>query len=394
MNKIVCEFCGTSFPETAAQCPICGCTRPAEDHAVINVTENATEQRQYQYVKGGRFSAANVRKRNSTRSAERPVQTDDENEIVVKEASNKGLVITILILLLAIAAVIVYIALTFFKPDNDIRDQIDQIKPSATVTEPTQDLSCREIRLDTPEIILEEIGNTFQLTPVLVPVNTPDTCVYFTNNDAVATVTAEGLVTAIGSGEALITVTCGEITQQCSVIVPEPVVPFALLHTEVVLKAEGEYCLLYEGDIDPSEIIWASEDENVAVVAGSSVIAAGIGTTTVYASYDGQTAACLVRCEFEEDTVETTEPFVDNGPYQLKNAFGFSNSDVTIRIGETFTLILIDKDGNKVDNVSWSVKDGSSCSVDNGVVKGEASGKSTVVATLNGKEYTCLVRVS
>ena len=25
MNKIICDVCGTDYPETAAQCPICGC---------------------------------------------------------------------------------------------------------------------------------------------------------------------------------------------------------------------------------------------------------------------------------------------------------------------------------------------------------------------------------
>ena len=57
-------------------------------------------------------------------------------------------------------------------------------------------------------------------------------------------------------------------------------------------------------------------------------------------------------------------------------------------------LILVDKYGDKVDGVSWSVIDGSNCKVNDGVVTGESTGKSTVVASFNGKEYTCLVRVS
>ena len=57
-------------------------------------------------------------------------------------------------------------------------------------------------------------------------------------------------------------------------------------------------------------------------------------------------------------------------------------------------MILIDEDGKKVDGVSWSVKDGNTCSVVDGVITGDSVGKSTVVATFNGKEYSCLVRVS
>ena len=57
-------------------------------------------------------------------------------------------------------------------------------------------------------------------------------------------------------------------------------------------------------------------------------------------------------------------------------------------------ILRFDKYGDKVDGVSWSVIDGSNCKVNDGVVTGESTGKSTVVAAFNGKEYTCLVRVS
>ena len=69
MSKIICEVCGTSYPETANQCPICGCVRPADATSVE--TDTAVETG-YTYVKGGRFSKANVRKRN--RSAGKPAE--------------------------------------------------------------------------------------------------------------------------------------------------------------------------------------------------------------------------------------------------------------------------------------------------------------------------------
>ena len=30
MNKIICDVCGTAYPETSSQCPICGFARTAE----------------------------------------------------------------------------------------------------------------------------------------------------------------------------------------------------------------------------------------------------------------------------------------------------------------------------------------------------------------------------
>ena len=64
MSKIVCEVCGTSFPETSAQCPICGYV-PTGDNVYTEPTVNDEKVTgSYTYVKGGRFSKNNVRKRN------------------------------------------------------------------------------------------------------------------------------------------------------------------------------------------------------------------------------------------------------------------------------------------------------------------------------------------
>ena len=27
MSKVICDVCGTTYPETAQQCPICGCAK-------------------------------------------------------------------------------------------------------------------------------------------------------------------------------------------------------------------------------------------------------------------------------------------------------------------------------------------------------------------------------
>jgi hypothetical protein len=290
----------------------------------------------------------------------------------------------------------VYIVLTFFGPEFSFNNMQDETLPTAAPTEETVDLRCKEIHLAQEEIVFEEIGVQFQIEPILTPSNTDEQCTYFTNNDAVATVNGSGLVTAIGSGEAIISVRCGNASVECRVLVPEPKIPFALDFSEVTLNAGGESYVLYSGELNSDEIVWASEDETIALVQDGIVIAVGAGTTTIYASYNGETATCVVYCDFEGVTSEeeTQAPVADNGPYKLKNAFGFSNSDVTLRIGESFTLILVDKYGDKVDGVSWSVIDGSSCSVKDGVVTGDSSGKSTVVATYNGEEHTCLVRVS
>ena len=81
MSKIICDVCGTSYPETATQCPICGCVRPTD--AVTVNTESASAEvlpkNTYTYVKGGRFSKANVKKRNSANYSA-PTESEYEEE--------------------------------------------------------------------------------------------------------------------------------------------------------------------------------------------------------------------------------------------------------------------------------------------------------------------------
>lgn len=62
MSKIVCDVCGTSYPETATQCPICG---NAKSEKAATSGKPVTQDSGYAYVKGGRFSHSNVRKRNN-----------------------------------------------------------------------------------------------------------------------------------------------------------------------------------------------------------------------------------------------------------------------------------------------------------------------------------------
>ena len=80
MNKIICDICGTKYPDTAEQCPICGYanTAIAAGAAVASeIEDNFLEdiiQEPRSKVKGGRFSKTNVRKRGV------PVEDDEFEE--------------------------------------------------------------------------------------------------------------------------------------------------------------------------------------------------------------------------------------------------------------------------------------------------------------------------
>ena len=82
MNKVICDICGTTYPETAEQCPICGFARDmgaaSADEMPVEEIPQAMPARQQ--VKGGRFSAANVRKRNNSTPRYQAQLVDDEDE--------------------------------------------------------------------------------------------------------------------------------------------------------------------------------------------------------------------------------------------------------------------------------------------------------------------------
>ena len=64
MDKIICDVCGTGYPESSESCPICGSPRRADaSHAMGQKNANAG----YTYVKGGRFSSSNVRRRSDNK---------------------------------------------------------------------------------------------------------------------------------------------------------------------------------------------------------------------------------------------------------------------------------------------------------------------------------------
>lgn len=402
MSKVICDVCGTSYPETSAQCPICGCVRPADAQGI---EEEGTEVRAagtYQYVKGGRFSNKNVRKRNASKqaAARRNANSDEKTspkKRSKKNTGNTGLIITIIALLLAIIAVVGYIIVKFFLPIEQPQKPEPEVVTTGLVEEPTPatdpKIPCEEIVLGASEFVLNAVDQQVALNATFTPADSTDVVLYASDNEAVATVDQTGTVTAVDFGEATITVSCGEIVVQCIIIVEEP---FVLDMDNVVFSEIGKTQSIYSGTIPLNEITWTTDDESIAVVADGVITSVGVGSTTVYGEYRGTPLSCSVVCDATTPT-ESTEATTSNvapGPYKLKNLVGGSSADVTLKVGEQFSLALMDADGNKISDVTWTVKDGSSCTVTNGLVKAVSSGRSVVVASYNGETFECIVRVN
>ncbi len=422
MSKIICEVCGTSYPDTTVQCPICGCVRPGNAHSVSGKNKG-DEDGGYTYVKGGRFSKSNVRKRSA--GAQASPEGSGGNE---EKNGNKGLVITAIVLLLAIVAVVCYIIAQFILP-NDGKPAVTIPKNTVPVettvqTEPPT-VPCLTLKLETDMITLDKKDAAWMIYTRTEPSDTTDEIVFTSSDETVATVSENGKVVAVGPGQAVITVACGEKTAQCTVectfdlpteetTVPEettlPDEEFKLNRSDITFNSKGDSWMLYSGSLNPSQIVWSSADESVATIENGKVTTVGSGMTTVYGEFNGEKVSCIIRCNFadEQDTgvsgsgsvyedgggvSEDGSSTSDNGTYQLKNMVGGGTDEVTIDIAYSFTMKLIDSDGNAVSGVTWSSADSSVCTVSNGTITGVGSGRATVTATYNGKTYSCVIVV-
>lgn len=322
MDKVICDICGTSYPASADQCPICGCEKAADpimDEEIAAMTALPTG---YKPVKGGRFSNANVRKRNKvTKPApvEEDYDLDDDDDDEMEqdgERSNKGLVVVLVLLIIAILTLILYLYFNFFAP---VKEPAEESLPSTTVTTaattlPTETeaptIPCTSLDVSSTEILLDAIGNAWLLNVVAEPADTTDAITYTSSNESVATVTAEGCITAVAPGEAVITVTCGSVVVECTVnciveteppTVPETEAPtepanWGLNRKEFMLHV-GERWPLYEGEVDSTQITFKSKNTSVATISkGGVVTGVGAGNTVVTAEYNGVVYECIVYC--------------------------------------------------------------------------------------------------
>ena len=350
MDKVICDICGTSYPATADQCPICGYEKSADpimDEEFAGISEPAPA---YKPVKGGRFSDANVRKRNKAATAA-PVQYDydmdeeddeeddyDEEEVYEEEEekvrSNKGLVAVLVFLIIAILGLIFYLYFNFFapieKPNQETQSPASTTLPvAATTTAPAETeaptVPCTGLEVSDTEIVLDAIGNAWLLNVVAAPADTTDSITYASSNEAVATVSAEGCITAVGPGEAVITVTCGTAVVECKVSCTietepatepteaptEPEETWGLNRVDFTLRV-GDRWPLYEGDVSTALITFKARDTSVVTVSKSGVVTGvGVGWTIVTAEYNGVVKECKVFCaqaKTETTPAETTPP--------------------------------------------------------------------------------------
>ena len=248
------------------------------------------------------------------------------------------------------------------------------------------------ITLDKTEISFEATETATLVAIVLPELATDKSVEWSSSNESVATIDANGLVTAIAVGEAIITVTTvdgSNLSATCKVtVVPTLAETITLDKTEISLEATETATLvatvLPELTTDKS-VEWSSSNESVATIDAKGLVTAiAVGEAIITATTTDGTnlsASCKV-------TVVPT----------LAESITLDKTEISLEATETATLVATVLPELATDkSVEWSSSIESVAIVDaNGVVTAISVGEAIITATTtdgSGVTATCNVTV-
>lgn len=245
-------------------------------------------------------------------------------------------------------------------------------------------ISVNGMSLDRSSLALDK-GGEYTLTAALDPANATDKGVSWSSSDpAVASVDAEGKVTAVADGTAVITAVTndGDFKAECSVSVRTPVKDIKISKTSLdmyVGKVETLTAEISPSDATNKNVVWTSSDSDIASVADGIVTAKKAGTATITVTTDdgGLYAQCAVTVTVPVDGIT------------------LNRTSAEIALGDSIELIpTIDPANASDQRVIWSTTDKEVVTVDNGVVKAVGTGMATVTATTADGSKTASCRIT
>ena len=233
------------------------------------------------------------------------------------------------------------------------------------------------------------IGNILQLSATVYPNNADNKKVKWSSSDTkVATVTANGRVTAIAYGTATITATTedGGYTRSCTLTVKPVSVTGISLNTKSADVGIGGSCQLI-AEILPEnatnkEVTWTSSKPEIAEVKDGLVTGISEGTAIIIVkSKDGaKTASCTITVKNLSVTGITLD-----------------KRELDMEINETYRLIpSISPTGANNQNVTWASDNEEVAAVSDGTVTAKKVGTAIITATTEDGSYTaaCTVTVT
>lgn len=253
------------------------------------------------------------------------------------------------------------------------------------------------VTLEPNSLNLKE-NETAQLSASVQPTTASQSIRYSSNNDAVATVSNTGLVTAVKEGTAIITAAANDGSGKyatCTVKVGStpvevPVTGITVNPSELLLEEKEAKEL--KATVEPANatnkgVIFSSSNTNVAVVSNDGLVTAVNNGTAIITVTSKENSSIIAKCSVKvgkpvmvtDVTVQPAElKLKTDGTYQLSVSVLPSNADER---GVTF-----ESSNTAVATVSAS-----------GLVTAKGPGTATITATAkdgSGKKATCTVTVT
>lgn len=271
-----------------------------------------------------------------------------------------------------------------FTPSPTQTDKPSTDKPSTEKPDTTTPivLKVQNIKLSKTEETLE-VGKSVSLTATVLPSNAANTSVsWYSDNENVAKVSADGTVTAVGKGTANITVSSndGSNVKATAVITVKAktvkVTSIKLSKTSLVLKPKKTATL--KVTISPSKatdksVVWSSSNPKVATVKNGKITAKSAGTTTItVTTNDGSNKKATCKITVADIKLNKTKATLKKGKsLSLKATVSGKSKKVTWKSSNT-----------KIATVSKT-----------GKVTAKKAGTATITAKANGVTTTFKVTV-
>ncbi|WP_339279322.1 Ig-like domain-containing protein [Paenibacillus sp. FSL H3-0329] len=262
----------------------------------------------------------------------------------------------------------------------------------------TGDVIVTGVSLDKPSLSLTqgEAGDT--LSAVVTPADATNKTVNWSSSDETVATVVNGVVTPVGVGTAIITVTTtdGSFTASSVVNVSAPIPPVVdvtgvKLDQETLELTAGEADGLLKATIEPAnatdkDVIWSSSDETVATVVNGVVTPVGEGTAVItVTTKDGSFKAST--------TVSVSAPIP---PVVDVTGVKLDQETLELTAGEADGLLKATiEPANATDkDVIWSSSDETVATVVNGVVTPVGEGTAVITVTTTDGSFKASTTVS
>lgn len=257
--------------------------------------------------------------------------------------------------------------------------------------EKDKSVAVTEVRLNKTATTLVE-GDTEELIATVMPENATDKGIEWKSSDeSVATVSQNGLVTALKEGPAVITVITndGGFEATCDVTVNKKVIPVSdvQLNKEIMELMEGDeeklVVTVKPDDATDKSVVWESSNETVVTVEQDGLVKAvreGDAMITVTAK-NGVSASCLVGVSKKDIPVTGIK-------------LNYISMELNVGTGGKLTAT-VEPENATVQDVEWKSSDPAVVAVHNGYVTAKKEGQATITVTTvdGGFTASCEVKV-